>query len=696
MDLHLEEMNPRTGAYRSVGGVFADVATNILTPPERLKVSDAAARYRVVDNAAHAGPWRNTKTPYLVEPMDSLRSRLLRGVVFAGPAQTGKTEIILNWAGYSIVVDPMDMLVFCPTQSASRDFSNRRIGRMIRHAPEMKIRQMKGRGSDNIFDKHFTNGLMLTLSWPSVTELAGRPVPRCALTDYDRMPEDVDGDGSPFDLAMKRNTTFGSFGMTLAESSPSYPIMDARWQRKTPHEAPPTGGILALYNRGDRRKWYWPCPHCGEYFSGRWENLEWDEAGDSMKAAATVRMVCPAKGCKILPTEREDMNFWGVWLAEGQTIDKDGIVHGEPRTAVIASYWLNGVAAAFTTWQNLVQTYLDALAEFTRTQSEEALKKFFNTDIGDPYLPKSMTLDRLPETLKQRAEQWPENEVPAAVRFLVATVDVQKNAFVVQVHGIAPGSPFDVYVIDRFKILNSNRQDDKENQLWCKPGTHLEDWDLIKEQVMDRTYPLAGQPDKRMRIKLTVCDSGGREGVTTNAYNFYRKLRTEGDVGRFHLLKGMPKTQHTQRVWIDYPDSKKKDRLSAARGDVPVLYMHSNMVKDDLSHRLDSLDPGSGMIHFADWLEDWWFNELCAERRTDKGWEATQGVRNEAWDLLYYCLGACISPLLKVEHFDWLKPPIWASDEPGNPMILVTGQEKSVASDQKTAYDLTRLGQMLA
>nr|WP_285222385.1 phage terminase large subunit family protein [Escherichia coli] len=22
-----------------------------------------------------------------------------------------------------------------------------------------------------------------------------------------------------------------------------------------------------MYNRGDRRRWYWPCPHCGEYFS---------------------------------------------------------------------------------------------------------------------------------------------------------------------------------------------------------------------------------------------------------------------------------------------------------------------------------------------------------------------------------------------------------------------------------------------
>ena len=44
-------------------------------------------------------------------------------------------------------------------------------------------------------------------------------------------------------------------GMTAAESSPGRVITDAKWIRKTPHEAPPTTGILSLYNRGDRRLW---------------------------------------------------------------------------------------------------------------------------------------------------------------------------------------------------------------------------------------------------------------------------------------------------------------------------------------------------------------------------------------------------------------------------------------------------------
>ena len=610
---------------------------------------------------------------------------------------THNTELLLNWVGYSVVVDPMDMLVFAPTQAAARDFSERRIGRMIRHSPDMHTRLRKGRSFDNKFDKHFTNGMMLTLSWPSVTELAGRPVPRCALTDYDRMPMDVEGDGAPFDLAQKRNTTFGPFAMTLAESSPSFPILDPRWVRPKDelHCAPPTEGILALYNRGDRRRWYWPCPHCGEHFVGRWEHLKWDpEETNPVKASETVYMQCPVSGCRIEPNERDEMNFWGRWLPEGQTIDRNGRVSGAPRRASIASYWLNGVAAAFTTWPKLVQTFLDATAEFQRTGSEDALKKFFNTDIGDPYLPKSQLLERLPETLKARAQDLGEQVVPAGVRFLVACVDVQKNAFVVQVHGIGPGSPFDITIVDRFTLIKSKRQDDAGDTLWLKPGTYLEDWDVIQEEVMNRAYPLAEDPDLKMRVKLTVCDSGGKEGVTTNAYNFYRKLRSEGEAGRFHLLKGVSHPQ-APRAAIELPDSKKKDKMAVARGDVPVLYLNSNALKDTVSHRLDATKPGSGMVRFPDWLPDWFYNELCAERRTDKGWENTPGTRNEAFDLLYYCVGACISPLLRLEAPDfWTNAPIWATEGVGNPLVI--GQEKSVAPKQKSAYDLAKLGQLLA
>ena len=129
------------------------------------------------------------------------------------------------------------------------------------------------------------------------------------------------------------------------------------------------------------------------------------------------------------------------------------------------------------------------------------------------------------------------------------------------------------------------------------------------------------------------------------AYEFYRALRKSGLSQRFHLVRGASYT-NAPRTWIEYPDQRKKDKLAAARGDVPVLFFNANMLKDDLSARLDSTNPGKGMIHFPDWMPTWFFRELCVERRTEKGWINSSGGRNEAWDLLYYMLGTCVSPLV--------------------------------------------------
>lgn len=685
--------------YETLGGLVVSLS-GLLRPPERLTVSQAATKYRRLNNpGSYSGPWDNTIAPYMIEPMDELTNPSLKAVIFVGPAQSGKTDsLLLNWLAYSVRCDPMDLIFYSPSMAASRDFSMRRIDRLHRHSPEIGALLRKDRDADNKFDKHYVNGMMLSLSWPSSTEMAGKPIPHVALTDYDRMEDDIDGEGSPFDLASKRTTTFGSFAMTLAESSPSRNLEDPRWIASTPHEAPPTTGILALYNRGDRRRFYWPCPHCHQYFEGNFEMLKWDDKGDDVSSAETVRMVCPKCGDDIHMNDRHEMTQWGMWLKDGEAIDKQGRRYGKGFRSSTAAFWLKGVAAAFVTWKQLVETYLAALREYMMTGNEEPLKKFYNTDLSEVYIPKSLENERIPEHLKARSEKFCEKDqrvVPEGVRFLVANVDVQKNMFVVQVHGICPGQPFDMVLVDRFDIRKSARIDDDGDTLWVKPGSYLEDWDLIVEQVMEKSYPLATDPNRYMQIKLTTCDSGGKEGVTTNAYNFYRKLRSENLHGRFHLIKG-DGTPNQPRARVSYPDAQRKDRNAGARGDVPVLLLNSNLLKDALNHRLDCLEPGKGMFRFPDWLEDWWYREMCAEVRTTKGWENPNGYRNEAWDLAYYCIGACISKLLLVEKLDWNNPPGWAAEWDKNDLIHQIDMPKKFAQDRIYDYDFGKFAERLA
>lgn len=318
-------MKKTTTRYRSVEHIVASLA-KLLRPPKRRTVAECAGKYRYLNNAgAYVGPWLNTKAPYLVEPMNELDSREFEGAVFVGPAQSGKTDaLILNWITFGVKADPMDMIVYSPTNTSARDFSIRRIDRLHRHSKKVGAKLLKNRDADNKFDKHYDNGMLLTLGWPTVDQLSGKPVPRVALTDYDRMDDDIGGDGSAYDLAAKRTTTFGSFKMALAESSPSKPIENTRWIASSPHEAPPAKGILSLYNRGDRRRWYWPCPHCSAYFEGRFTHLEWDDKNDPLASAETVRMICPTCGHRIMPDDRHEMQQWGMWVKDGEGVDAKG------------------------------------------------------------------------------------------------------------------------------------------------------------------------------------------------------------------------------------------------------------------------------------------------------------------------------------------------------------------------------------
>lgn len=650
----------------------------------------------------------------MVEPQDELLSRQFRSLVFCGGAQTAKTQaLILNWIAYSAMIDGMDMIVFSPTQTGARDFSMRRVDRLHRHSPEIGAKLQAAREADNVYDKQYRSGMMLNLSWPTVAQLAGRPVGRIALTDYDRMDDDIGGEGSPFDLASKRTTTFGSFAMTVAESSPSRDIKNPRWIATSPHEAPPCEGILGLYNRGDRRRWYWRCPHCGTYFEGRWDHIEWDDRGSVLASAETARMLCPANGCRIEQSDRQEMQEWGTWVKEGQRIDSRTLnLVGTPVRSRTASFWLNGVAANFTTWTDLVVTYLNAMADFERTGSEDSLRKFFNTDLAQPYTPKAMESELLPEVLKNRADKFPTDEmsleeridrnpmfeplVPEDVRFLVATIDVQNNMFVVQVQGIRPGMPFDLVIFDRFQIRKSRRQDAQGDFEWVKPASYLEDWSEIISEVMERTYRLSDGSGRRMAIRMTTCDSGGREGVTTNAYNFHRLLRTDGRSGRFQLIKGDTLASRP-RAQITFPDSNRRDKLAAARGDVPVMLLNSNLLKDDLRGRLDCMEPGKGMVRFPTWFHDAFYSEMCVETRDDKGWHNLRNFRNEAWDLSYYALGICVSTLIRVEGIDWTNPPTWAGPWETNDMISEGGAPPRFANAPSTSFaDFANLGRQLA
>ncbi|HAV8831682.1 TPA: hypothetical protein JLE21_000482 [Escherichia coli] len=294
----------------------------ILRAPRRMRVADAVAQYmRVPMGAGNSVPWDPLVAPYVIEPMNCLASREYDAVIFVGPARTGKTiGLIDGWVIYNVICDPADMLIIQMTEEKAREHSKKRLARTFRVSPEVVSRLSPNKNDNNVYDRTFLAGNYLKIGWPSVNIMSSSDYKCVALTDYDRFPEDIDGEGDAFSLASKRTTTFMSSGMTLVESSPGRDVKDVKWRRTSPHEAPPTTGILSLYNRGDRRRWYWPCPHCGEYFQPCGDVVAgFRDIADPVLASEAAYIQCPSCSGRIMPEQKRELNGRGVWFLKRLT-----------------------------------------------------------------------------------------------------------------------------------------------------------------------------------------------------------------------------------------------------------------------------------------------------------------------------------------------------------------------------------------
>lgn len=655
----------------------------IIRAPRRMPVAEAVHKYmRVPVGVGNSVEWDPNLAPYVVEPMNCLASREYDAVIFVGPARTGKTiGLIDGWVVYNVVCDPSDMLIIQMTEEKAREHSKKRLARTFRVSPEVACRLSPSRNDNNVHDRTFLAGNYLKIGWPSINIMSSSDFKCVALTDYDRFPEDIDGEGDGFSLASKRTTTFMSAGMTLVESSPGREITNTKWRRKSPHEAPPTTGILSLYNRGDRRRWYWPCPHCGEYFQPAMEAMTgYREMSDPVKASEAAHIDCPHCSGMITADRKRELNGKGVWLREGQTIDREGNIIGDARRSRIASFWMEGPAAAYQTWAQLVYKLLTAEQDYEATGSEETLKTVINTDWGLPYLPRAASEQRRADVLMLRAEDYGKRLVPPKVRFLLASVDVQggkKRRFVVQIIGY--GENGERWLVDRYNIRQSLRCDENGEAQQVHPGSYPEDWQLLITDVLEKTYVLQSDPSRRMPILAMAVDSGGEDGVTDNAYKFWRQCRRDGLGKRVYLIKG-DSTRRQKIITKTHPDNTgRSDRRADARGEVPVYLLQTDLLKDQLSNNLERETPGAGYIHFPDWLGEWFYEELTYEERgTDGKWRKPGKGNNEAFDL--FCYAHAVAVLRGYEKIrDWEQPPAWAAAQESNSNIIDGERPREIA-----------------
>ena len=318
---------------------------------------------------------------------------------------------------------------------------------------------------------------------------------------------------------------------------------------------------------------------------------------------------------------------------------------------------------------------------------------------------------RLAERVRETAFEFGFRVVPEPVRFLVASVDVQRNRFEVQVHGVSVGG--DLWVIDRFPVRFSRRRVEDNPTIFehLAPMVYKEDWRLLVEGIILKSYPLDDSSGRRMPVKAVICDSAGDGRATANAYNFWRWLRDgpqENDIDvddwpewvpglekRFVLYKGDSKIQ--SRIRLSYPDSPRKDRHAGARGEIPVLLVSSDSVKNQIDGMLDRKRVDTGRVNFPKWLKLDFYKELVAEVKDEKGrWVNVHNVANESWDLLCMAQALLLDPRhVNIERLHWDDPPDWAAEWDDNDLIFEADEKSPFAQERKAEYTLAQLAQQL-
>lgn len=672
-------------------------ALPVLDPPSRITVSDAAERFVRIQVQ---GAWQNfdrTVTPYMVEPSDITQSRLFKAGVFLGPSQSGKTKMLESTALHAVTCDQGPVLIVHMTKSDRDKWVEEKLDPSILNSPDVLDRLGKAR-EDSTFSRKRFRGMRLTIGYPTPTMLSGGTYKMVLLTDYDHMPLVLGGknnpEASPFRMALQRIKTYLSRGFVLAEGSPAWPVLDRSWRPgpDAPHELPPVaGGIAALYNTGTRARLYWECRDCGEEFEPRFDRLDYDRALAPGAAGETAVMICPHCGSVIEHRHKVELNRAilkdrGGWRHEGADGALVSVQDKGLRKTSTVSYALNGAAATFANWADMVANYEDALRRAELLGDDSDLAAVHYTEIGVPHArPRFEGDDELSlEFLKDHLQPATRGVAPDWTRFVTITVDVQGSYFPVQITAWGEGGK--AQVVDRIDLTlppadaPNVAPDEDGNRRRLAPHRYAEDWAVL-EPLAHRVVPVAGADHGLMPL-VVVVDFQGAPGVSDNAEAFLRGRRVAGEGGRWRLSRGQGGWKVPFRVKYETPE---RGHGGKAARNIKLLTLATDRLKDTIEASLKKAAGGAGALYLPDWMRDDpdMMGEFVAEERHSDGWKKKPGqTRNEGTDLTVQARGA-------VEHkqmltLDWAAPPPWAVGGAGNSHAVPLDPDQRAAEADRT------------
>jgi len=585
---------------------FIRSLSEAIKPDDRIPIARWAERYRVLPpDTPEPGPWRNSRTPYLVGIMDALSpDSPYREVYLKKGHQLGGSALGENFIGHAITSAAGNILAVFATVEDGEKWNLSRFEPMRQSTPELRrrIRDKEVKGSDNTQRrKKFPGGFMQIVGANRPGGLKSSTMRYVLLEEMDEYLGDIGKQGAPETLAKNRTSNFGRKARIFGNSTPT--IVGS-------------SPIDRNYQRGDQQKYMVACPDCGERQFFKWSQMKWPD--DEPEKA---RYAC--EQCSVLSTE-----------AEWKTLGYEGAywmptVKGEPG---VASFHLPSLYAPLG-WRPWVELAADFIAA---KPDPIALKAFINNMLAECWEDLSGQIKGA--EIAKRREGWNLRTIPQGCLALVMSVDVQGNRL-------------------EYKILGFGR-----NKKHWVIDYNIIDGDPAKEEVWTRLTALRERPlvnsfGVSMRVQTCAIDSGGHH--THEVYHYARLYRHAG----VFAVKG---ASSAGKPVIGRPvpmDVNHKGRV--IKGGVQLWHVGTDTAKSLLFNYIASDEesiPEDRFIRFPAGLTDDYFEQLTAEvfDAAKSQYRKLPGRRNEVIDLFVYAFAAAYHPLLRL---DVMRDADWAQLE---------------------------------
>lgn len=604
---------------RIVRSVFA----NSWVGPSAMSVVEWADGYRMLPlkGSPRPGRWRTSLVPYMREPMMDFTDPKVSTIVLQTCTQISKTEFLINCMGYTVDVDPMPMMFAMPSAELAKRVNKKRITPCINETPAL--------------DRHFVDAQAMSISFDtcglqfiganSASGLSSEPIGRAFGDEIDKWPKEIRGrggtEGSALDLLRQRLDAFDNPKLLLT-STPTDEMT----------------GIHAEYLRSDQARYFVPCPFCKSfqwlhfYSDGgggvRWEGGVGDDMNDHDHAALTERVKktawysCEKCEARIESHHKTEMLAGGKWVRQGQSIDADGEIVGEPTVTGIKGYQLSKLYSPF-------RTFGDVASEFVKRRGQVD-RAFVNGDLGEPW---SEVGERADDDLIitsatsaiEGEKGYKLGEVPAGVTVITGSIDVQSDVCYWQIVGWGSGEAhwlLDYGVESCPEVMGRDLK--AEGDAEVRRSLLDNNWALM-DKIVDRrlTRQEDGQP---VGVAAWSIDSGHRTG---EVYRFAAR-----HPGRVVAAKGSDQISNPWQLSASDPAKFKME------SSVPLLLFNANHWRDEAWSKMHRVPPAWGAWRWPKDVGREYSRQMASEQRVKKKlsngkfkyvWQMRPGRKDNHW-----------------------------------------------------------------